>query len=102
MQNINKSILENVNEKSDATLVRNFHDEYNRLIKIAQQTKKTLFLFDILESLGFIDEGLIHSPDSSQPTEENNDRFKKLRYLLQNQKSNIMIISPTENVPDDI
>mmetsp|Transcript_6280 Transcript_6280/g.10221 ORF Transcript_6280/g.10221 Transcript_6280/m.10221 type:complete len:129 (+) Transcript_6280:526-912(+) len=99
MQNINKSILENVNEKSDATLVKAFHDEFNTLIRNAKLNRKTLFLFDILESLGFIDEALVKNPEN---LEETHDRFKKLRVLLQNQRSNIMVISYEEQVPEDI
>jgi hypothetical protein len=33
VKNTNKSLLENVNEKSDATLVKAFYDEFNNIIE---------------------------------------------------------------------
>lgn len=49
--NANKSLLENVNEKSDATLVKSFWDEYQVLMR----SYKQLYLADALEDLHFFE-----------------------------------------------
>jgi len=49
VQNTNKSLLENVNEKSDATLIKMFHEEFNNLIRSTTRGTNSLFLLEALE-----------------------------------------------------
>jgi hypothetical protein len=49
VQNTNKSLLENVNEKSDATLVKNFHEEFNNIVRDTTRGGNSLFLLEALE-----------------------------------------------------
>lgn len=49
MQNASKSILQNVNEKSDAYLVKQFMEEFNTVINRSTQQGKDLYLLDALQ-----------------------------------------------------
>jgi hypothetical protein len=44
-----------VNEKSDATLVKMFHEEFNNLIRNSSRDSNPLYLLEALEQLNFID-----------------------------------------------
>ena len=63
VQNTNKSLLENVNEKSDATLVKLFHEEFNNVIRSSTRGGNGLYLLDALEQLNFIDGCLLEEPN---------------------------------------
>lgn len=72
--NANKSLLENVNEKSDATLVKSFWDEFQALMK----SYKQLYLADALEDLHFF---------------EMTQRTQGVRDEMRRSKNNILICS---------
>ena len=75
VQNTNKSLLENVNEKSDATMVKVFFDEFTNVI---YESRYDLKLLDVLEQLHFID-GCILKQNNFQ---DHHDRYKKLKVAL--------------------
>lgn len=87
VQNTNKSLLENVNEKSDATLVKMFHEEFNNVIRNATRGGNSLYLLDALEQLNFIDGCLLEEPN----LQDQHDKYKKLKVAIRDQKSNILI-----------
>ncbi len=71
-------MLEYVNEKSDATLVKRFHDKFQEVLRHSQTMGLTVYLLDMLEQLHFIEEELVRQ--TNQPNEK--DRYKRLRVLL--------------------
>jgi len=99
LQNTNKSILENVNEKSDATLTKNFFEEYNKIIKNTLNSHMPLNLFDALERMHFINADILREVDH----QDVNDRYRKLKVLLKDQNCNLLIVSnQADNQHDDL
>jgi hypothetical protein len=90
--------LENVNEKSDATLVKMFHEEFNNVIRNGTRGNNTLYLLDALEQLMFIDSCILGEPN----LQDQNDRYRKLKIALRDHKSNIVIAQGGVAGPDDI
>jgi hypothetical protein len=76
-----------VNEKSDATLVKMFHEEYNSVVKNSTRGGNSLFLLGALEQLMLIDQAILEEPN----LQDQNDRYRKLKLALRDQKSNILI-----------
>lgn len=93
MQNTKKSILENVNDKSDATLIKNFFEEHNRMIKGHLKSHMPLNLLDALERLHFIDQDILKEIDH----QDANDRYKKLKVVLRDNNCNVQIASNAQN-----
>ena len=79
--------MENVNEKSDATLIKMFHEEFNNVVRASTRGTDSLFLLDALEQLYFIDSSLLEEPD----LQDHKDKYKKLKIAMRDQKSNILI-----------
>ena len=63
MANANKSILQNVNEKSDATLVKAFFEEFNKILRDSKKRGTDLYLLDALEKLHFVNPDILKEPD---------------------------------------
>ena len=98
VQNTNKSLLENVNDKSDATLVKMFHEEFNNVVRNSTRGGNSLFLLDALEQLNLIDSSLLEEPN----LQDHHDKYKKLKIALRDQKSNILVSQGGSGGPDDI
>ena len=98
VQNTNKSLLENVNEKSDATLVKMFHEEFNNVVRASTRSGNSLFLLEALEQLKFIDSQLLEEPN----LQDHKDKYNKLKIAMRDQKSNILITQGMSGGPDDI
>ena len=94
----NKSILENVNDKSDLALVRGFSAEYSKIINDAKASGQSLHLLDILVKLSFIDPEMVAEPNFDDAS----DRYRRLNVLLRGQGNNIQVVSPSPNHPEDI
>jgi len=94
----NKSILENVNDKSDLALVRGFSAEYSKIINDAKASGQSLHLLDILVKLFFIDPEMVAEPNFDDAS----DRYRRLNVLLRGQGNNIQVVSPSPNHPEDI
>jgi len=75
MQNASKSILQNVNDKSDAYLVRLFFEEFNSMISESKQNNRDLYLLDALQQLRFIDEDISKEPNYN---DENYENYRKM------------------------
>lgn len=98
VQNTNKSLLENVNEKSDATLVKMFHEEFNNLVRNSTRGGNSLLLLDALEQLNLIDGCLLEEPN----LQDHQDKYKKLKIALRDQKSNIVVSQAGTGALNDI
>jgi len=75
MQNASKSILQNVNDKSDAYLVRLFFEEFNSMVNKSKQSNRDLYLLDALQQLHFIDEDISKEPNYN---DENYENYRKM------------------------
>lgn len=87
VKNTKKSLLENVNEKSDATLVKVFHEEFNNVVRSHTRGINALYLLEALEQLKFIDSSLLEEPN----LQDHGDKYMKLKIAMRDQKSNILV-----------
>ena len=98
VQNTNKSLLENVNEKSDATLVKMFHEEFNNVVRNATRGGNSLFLLEALEQLNFLDCCILEETNHA----DQHDKYRKIKIAIRDQKSNILISQGGSSGPDEI